>query len=70
MSKFEIGKRLIDWYYKNGPKIAKHVEKSKFLRVVSFVFVVAPAMVVAWIATHRNFANTKLPTSNRLADSL
>jgi len=70
LSKFEVGKRFINWYYKNGPKIAEHVEKSMVLRVVSLVFVVAPAMVVAWIGNHANFATKKSRMTNRSVDSL
>ena len=42
-----FGRAFIDWYYKNGPTAAKHIHRSKSLRLVSYVFLVIPASLFA-----------------------
>lgn len=41
-----VGRAFIDWYHENGPRVATHVERSRFARVLSLVFVVAPAVAL------------------------
>ncbi|WP_449448086.1 tetratricopeptide repeat protein [Thermomonas brevis] len=41
------GEKFIHWYYENGPKFAKIVEGSKFLRRFSYFFIVTPAVFFA-----------------------
>jgi hypothetical protein len=43
-----LGNKFIDWYYKNGPKIADLIRDEPLLRMLSFIFVVAPATSLAW----------------------
>lgn len=42
-----VGVRFIHWYNENGPKVAKLVESSNFLRAISYFFIVTPAATVA-----------------------
>lgn len=41
------GQRIVDWYYRNGPSIARVIGKSKVLRALSYVIIVAPAARIA-----------------------
>jgi len=41
------GKQLISWYYKHGPVAAKFISERRWLRILSYMLIVAPA---AWLA--------------------
>lgn len=42
-----VGQRAINWYYKHGPGAAEHISRSRILRALTLVTVVAPALVIA-----------------------
>jgi len=44
-----VGLKFIGWYYKNGPHLARLVEKSFPLRCISFALVVAPSTLCALV---------------------
>jgi hypothetical protein len=44
--KRQWGIDFTNWYYTNGPKAAKLIEKSKFLRKITFVFIVKPLQIL------------------------
>ena len=48
------GCRFIDWYYEHGPALADRIERSRLLRLASYVFVVAPATTTARIVLRRS----------------
>lgn len=60
-----VGQRLIDWYYKHGPRAAAHISRSRILRALTLVAVVVPALVIAmppllitrWAARHASRAS-------------
>jgi len=45
--KSRVGINFVKWYYKKGPSIAKLIKNSCLLKVISFVFIVIPAVVIA-----------------------
>lgn len=40
------GVNFTSWYYTNGPKAAYHIERSKFLKKITFVFIVKPLHIL------------------------
>jgi hypothetical protein len=54
---YKTGQHFIDWYYKNGPSVARRVETSRVLRLVSLTLVVAPSTLCAWFVLR--FRSTK-----------
>lgn len=42
-----IGEWFIRWYYENGPKLAKFIKCSNYLRIITYLLVVAPAAIIA-----------------------
>jgi hypothetical protein len=44
--KKEWGKLFTNWYYTYGPKAAKIIEKSNFLKKVVFIFLVKPLQIM------------------------
>ncbi len=43
------GRRFIQWYELNGPRMADTISRSRLLRALSFVFVVAPSTAFTWL---------------------
>lgn len=41
------GEAFIRWYYQNGPRLARVVERSKYRRAISYFFVVLPSALAA-----------------------
>jgi hypothetical protein len=46
------GIKFIDWYYKNGPIIAKHISKSIVLKKISLWFLIKPLTIVTRLIKH------------------
>jgi hypothetical protein len=44
--KRDWGVRFTNWYYTHGPKAAHIIEKSFFLRRLTFIFVVKPLQII------------------------
>ena len=44
--KRDWGVRFTNWYYTHGPKAAHNIEKSFFLRRLTFIFVVKPLQII------------------------
>jgi len=40
------GVQFTNWYYTHGPKAANVIEKSKFLKAITFIFVVKPLQLI------------------------
>jgi hypothetical protein len=45
--KRDWGVRFTNWYYNHGPKAAKFIEKSHFLKNVSYIFIVKPLQLIS-----------------------
>lgn len=43
------GRRFIQWYELNGPRMADTISQSRLLRALSLVFIVAPSTALAWV---------------------
>lgn len=46
-----LGKAFIRWYYRHGPRIAQHIEGSRWARSAAYVFIVVPAVAIARMMT-------------------
>jgi len=44
---FRPGGAFVSWYYKEGPKLANFIGKSRVRRFLSYLFVVKPASLIA-----------------------
>jgi len=44
--KRNLGIQFTNWYYTHGPKAASFIEKSKFLKSITFIFVVKPLQLI------------------------
>jgi hypothetical protein len=49
LANYSLGQRFIKWYYKNGPTLARFVEKSWVLKKLSYYFMVLPVSEVVKI---------------------
>lgn len=41
------GEMFIDWYYTNGPKLARKIKGNKFRKTISYYIIVVPAVCIA-----------------------
>lgn len=49
LDKTQLGKKFIDWYYRNGPVYASAIRDSWIRRTISFLLIVLPSAIVAVI---------------------
>ena len=49
LAKREWGVQFIDWYYKEGPKMASYISKSESMKRIAFVVIIKPLHIVSKI---------------------
>jgi hypothetical protein len=49
LADYANGRRFIQWYELNGPRMADPISESRLLRAVSLMFIIAPSTAFAWV---------------------